>query len=67
MANNTNISSIFFFGITKLIEIFCSVVGAVIIAIGFYTVTWGKAKEEKILQGIQPHGMESSSHNVPLL
>lgn len=46
---------------------FCSVVGAAIIAIGFYTVMWGKDKEETLLEDVPAHGMESSSHNVPLL
>ncbi|KAL6351287.1 hypothetical protein AAG906_035079 [Vitis piasezkii] len=44
-----------------------SVVGAAIIAIGFYTVMWGKDKEETLLEDVPAHGMESSSHNVPLL
>lgn len=44
-----------------------SVVGAAIIAVGFYTVMWGKDKEETLLEDVPAHGMESSSHNVPLL
>ncbi|KAJ9709043.1 hypothetical protein PVL29_000834 [Vitis rotundifolia] len=44
-----------------------SVVAAAIIAVGFYTVMWGKAREETLLEDVPAHGMESSSHNVPLL
>ncbi|KAA8533118.1 hypothetical protein F0562_033349 [Nyssa sinensis] len=42
-----------------------SVIGAAIIALGFYSVMWGKAKEERT---VDDNGTEdSSSHEVPLL
>ena len=45
---------------------FCSLIGAVIIVIGFYAVLWGKSIEEnKIVKGVE--NLESSCHNVPLL
>lgn len=44
-----------------------SVIGGMLISIGFYTVMWGKAKEEKA--DIDIHHVASSSHSkrVPLL
>ncbi|CAH2045099.1 unnamed protein product [Thlaspi arvense] len=44
-----------------------SVIGGTLISIGFYTVMWGKAKEEKV--DIDTHVASSSSHSmrVPLL
>ncbi|KAH1058493.1 hypothetical protein GYH30_002878 [Glycine max] len=43
-----------------------SLIGAVIIVIGFYAVLWGKSIEEnKIVKGVE--NLESSCHNVPLL
>ncbi|CAN6876271.1 unnamed protein product [Brassica oleracea var. botrytis] len=44
-----------------------SVIGGTLISIGFYTVMWGKAKEEK--SDIDTHHAASSSHSkrVPLL
>ncbi|KAL0737706.1 hypothetical protein Bca4012_013916 [Brassica carinata] len=44
-----------------------SVIGGTLISIGFYTVMWGKAKEEKA--DIDSHNVASSSHSkrVPLL
>ncbi|KAL6983638.1 hypothetical protein U1Q18_017018 [Sarracenia purpurea var. burkii] len=42
-----------------------SVIGAFIIAIGFYTVLWGKANEEKVIE--EPHGVNSPSDKLPLL
>ncbi|CBI32110.3 hypothetical protein VitviT2T_000785 [Vitis vinifera] len=44
-----------------------SVIGAAIIALGFYTVVWGKAKEEKMAEDIAACGVNTSSHRVPLL
>ncbi|RVX10515.1 WAT1-related protein [Vitis vinifera] len=43
------------------------VIGAAIIALGFYTVVWGKAKEEKMAEDIAACGVNTSSHRVPLL
>ncbi|KAK2994098.1 hypothetical protein RJ640_024362 [Escallonia rubra] len=43
-----------------------SVIGAVIIALGFYTVMWGKAKE-KNTEADTVCGLESSTENTPLL
>ncbi|CAL5398809.1 unnamed protein product [Camellia sinensis] len=45
-----------------------SVIGAVIIVVGFYAVVWGKAKEEKTVEDSKIIGVESSSSTkVPLL
>ncbi|XP_034693339.1 WAT1-related protein At5g40240-like [Vitis riparia] len=44
-----------------------SVIGAAIIALGFYNVVWGKAKEEKVAEDIAACGVNTSSHRVPLL
>ncbi|KAH7852894.1 hypothetical protein Vadar_030625 [Vaccinium darrowii] len=44
-----------------------SVVGAVIIALGFYTVMWGKAKEKKLVPENEISCFESSSERIPLL
>ncbi|KAA8529537.1 hypothetical protein F0562_033664 [Nyssa sinensis] len=45
-----------------------SVIGAATIALGFYSVMWGKAKEEKtIVDNEMCGGSDSSSHEVPLL
>lgn len=50
-----------------LFEIICSVIGAAIIALGFYTVIWGKAKEEKMAEDVSAGGVNPSSHRAPLL
>ncbi|XP_022632389.1 WAT1-related protein At5g40240 isoform X2 [Vigna radiata var. radiata] len=43
-----------------------SLIGAVIIVVGFYAVLWGKSKEEsEIAIGVE--NLESPCHNVPLL
>ena len=44
----------------------CSLIGAVLIVVGFYFVMWGKATEEKVVERGVKH-LESSCHNVPLL
>ncbi|KAI3412309.1 WAT1-related protein, partial [Psidium guajava] len=44
-----------------------SVIGGVIIAIGFYAVIWGKAEEEKAVRESRIFSFESSSPKVPLL
>ncbi|KAL7261073.1 hypothetical protein ACSBR1_006676 [Camellia fascicularis] len=45
-----------------------SVIGAVIIVVGFYAVVWGKAKDEKTVEDSKIIGVESSSSTkVPLL
>ena len=44
----------------------CSLIGAVLIVLGFYVVMWGKAKEEKKVEKGIEH-LESACHNVPLL
>ncbi|KAK6139248.1 hypothetical protein DH2020_027003 [Rehmannia glutinosa] len=46
---------------------FGSVVGAVILVIGFYAVIWGKAKESKMNKSTEVSNVESRSHEVPLL
>ncbi|AES96253.2 putative EamA domain-containing protein [Medicago truncatula] len=42
-----------------------SLIGAVIIVVGFYAVQWGKASEEKVEKGIE--NLETQSNVVPLL
>lgn len=48
--------------------LFCSLIGATIISIGFYTVMWGKAKEE-IGEDCEGGSLESpqAAQKVPLL
>ncbi|KAG8366181.1 hypothetical protein BUALT_Bualt17G0049900 [Buddleja alternifolia] len=46
---------------------FGSVIGAVVLVIGFYAVIWGKAKESKTKNGSGVCDVESTSHEVPLL
>lgn len=52
--------------------VFRSLIGAVIISIGFYAVIWGKAKEQIVIEDALEHqtddALESSStEEVPLL
>ncbi|KAF8399293.1 hypothetical protein HHK36_015158 [Tetracentron sinense] len=44
-----------------------SVVGAIIISLGFYAVLWGKVKEEKMEKESGIGSLESSSQKAPLL
>lgn len=44
-----------------------SLIGATVIVIGFYSVMWGKAKEEKIDEDIGVRSLESTSQKAPLL
>ncbi|KAA8529536.1 hypothetical protein F0562_033665 [Nyssa sinensis] len=44
-----------------------SVIGAVIVTLGFYSVMWGKFKEKKIVGDSEICGFDSSSNKVPLL
>lgn len=44
-----------------------SVIGAIIIAFGFYTVMWGQAKEEGKVQDNEACNLNSSTHKTPLL
>lgn len=56
---------VLFFFLNKILCAFCSLVGATIISIGFYTVMWGKATEEvdeSVLSQESP-----TTENVPLL
>ena len=54
------------FTFSFLLFIFGSVIGGTLISIGFYTVMWGKAKEEK--EDIETNVATSShSKRVPLL
>ncbi|CAK9162824.1 unnamed protein product [Ilex paraguariensis] len=43
-----------------------SVIGSILIAIGFYTVIWGQAKEQNMVMDVVC-GSESSTPNTPLL
>lgn len=45
----------------------CSVVGAVVLVIGFYAVIWGKAQESKTKKGNGSSNVESTNHEAPLL
>ncbi|MED6134354.1 hypothetical protein PIB30_036306 [Stylosanthes scabra] len=44
-----------------------SLIGTVIIVIGFYAVMWGKATEEKGIINNDEERLESTCHNIPLL
>uniref|UniRef100_A0A5B6ZV73 WAT1-related protein n=2 Tax=Davidia involucrata TaxID=16924 RepID=A0A5B6ZV73_DAVIN len=44
-----------------------SVIGAAIIALGFYSVMWGKAAQEKIVEDSAVCGFDSSTDKLPLL
>ncbi|CAK9137806.1 unnamed protein product [Ilex paraguariensis] len=44
-----------------------SVIGAAIIALGFYSVMWGKAEEEKDIKDHSICSFDASSERVPLL
>ncbi|KAF5940148.1 hypothetical protein HYC85_021315 [Camellia sinensis] len=44
-----------------------SVVGSVIIVIGFYSVMWGKSKEQKVIKDDEETSSESPREKVPLL
>ena len=53
-----------------MVSTFCSIIGATIISIGFYTVMWGKATEEKEeAEKEEDAGSQESptTENVPLL
>ncbi|GFP86485.1 wat1-related protein at3g28050 [Phtheirospermum japonicum] len=56
-------------GVVFLHEVlyFGSLVGAVILVIGFYAVIWGKAKESKMAKVNEASDVESRGHSVPLL
>lgn len=45
----------------------CSLVGSVAIVVGFYSVMWGKAKEEKTGLAASVGNVEANSKKVPLL
>lgn len=46
----------------------CSVIGAIVIALGFYAVLWGKTKEEKLVENRGVHNSESPPETTtPLL
>ncbi|KAM4109917.1 hypothetical protein ACJW30_03G155800 [Castanea mollissima] len=44
-----------------------SLIGAILIVIGFYCVMWGKAKEQRMGEETRISGLESSKEKVPLL
>lgn len=49
------------------IEMFeCSVIGSIIILVGFYTVIWGQANENNMLEN-EVCGLESSHQKTPLI
>ena len=49
------------------ILLLCSLIGATVIALGFYAVIWGQAHEEKTIENRGICSFESSSAKVPLL
>lgn len=44
-----------------------SVVGSIIIVIGFYSVMWGKSKEQKVITDDEETSSESPREKAPLL
>ncbi|VVA26073.1 PREDICTED: WAT1-related [Prunus dulcis] len=58
-----------FVGVTFLGDTFYlgSLIGAIVIVIGFYSVMWGKAKEEKMDDDAGARSVASSRQRVPLL
>lgn len=44
-----------------------SLIGAILIVVGFYCVMWGKAKEQRTGEETRISGLESSREKVPLL
>lgn len=46
---------------------FCSVIGAAVIATGFYSVIWGKAQEEKRVEDTGISDLGSFASKVPFL
>lgn len=53
--------------INQLLAESCSLVGAIVIVIGFYSVMWGKANEEKMDGGAETKSLATSNQRVPLL
>lgn len=53
--------------INQLLAESCSLVGAIVIVIGFYSVMWGKANEEKVDGGAEAKSLATSNQRVPLL
>lgn len=49
------------------ILLLCSVIGAAVIALGFYAVIWGQAQEDKTIGNRGVCCSESCSPKVPLL
>ena len=49
------------------ILLLCSLIGATVIALGFYAVIWGQAQEEKTIENGGICSFELSSAKVPLL
>lgn len=46
---------------------YCSLIGAAVIVIGFYSVMWGKAKDVNMGVDAIVRSLESSSQKAPLL
>ena len=63
----THKASLYRVNFCKLCPVFCSVIGATIISIGFYTVMWGKAKEELGDDCNAAKPESSCAQKVPLL
>ncbi|XP_059649731.1 WAT1-related protein At5g40230-like isoform X2 [Cornus florida] len=59
-----NVLGIIFLGDTFYLG---SLVGSIVIVIGFYSVMWGKAKEGKMVGEIGVNSLDSTSENVSLL
>ncbi|KAL9226314.1 hypothetical protein vseg_002144 [Gypsophila vaccaria] len=58
------VAGVLFFGDTLYLG---SLLGVIIIILGFYSVMWGKAKEEKTGHDYQSSGLQSTTQNTPLL
>lgn len=58
------IAGVLFFGDTLYLG---SLLGVTVIVLGFYSVMWGKAKEEQMSRASQLSGVQSTTEKVPLL
>lgn len=53
--------------LTQGLWCFCSLLGVIIIVIGFYSFMWGKAKDEKKNHSGQFASLQSPAQEAPLL
>lgn len=45
----------------------CSLIGAIVVVVGFYAVVWGKAKEAETIDKEGSKSSESNGKRMPLL